>query len=61
MTSSGRFRVSSTYEARPQFDKHIVDEGFVANPEITRDPLIEADDVVVAEGSCERSGRTARS
>ena len=33
------------------FATHIVDEGFVGQPTITVTRLIEADDVVVAEGS----------
>ena len=36
---------------KEEFDKHIVDEGFVGHPQITISRLIEADDVVVAEGS----------
>lgn len=36
---------------KEEFDKHIVDEGFVANPAITVTRLTEGDDVVVAEGS----------
>jgi ketosteroid isomerase-like protein len=36
---------------RDEFAKHIVDEGFAGNPEIIVSRLLEADDVVVAEGS----------
>ena len=36
---------------KDDFAKHIVDDGFVGHPEITVSRLIEADDVVVAEGS----------
>jgi uncharacterized protein len=42
---------------REEFDKHIVDEGFVANPAISVARLIEEGDVVVAEGSV-RTQRT---
>ena len=33
------------------FERHIVDEGFTGAPEITVTRMIEADDVVVAEGA----------
>ena len=36
---------------REEFAKHIVDEGFTGNPEITVTRLIEEKDIVVAEGS----------
>jgi uncharacterized protein len=36
---------------KDDFAKHIVDDGFVGHPEITVSRLIDADDVVVAEGS----------
>ena len=36
---------------KEEFDKHIVDEGFIENPAITITRLMEDDDVVVAEGS----------
>src|SRR5262245_12449324 len=36
---------------KDEFAKHIVDEGFVGQPVITVNRLIEAGDVVVAEGS----------
>jgi len=36
---------------KDEFATHIVDEGFVGHPVIAVDRLIEADDVVVAEGS----------
>jgi len=42
---------------KPDFDKHIVDEGFVGRPEIDVTRLTEENDVVVAEGSV-RAGRT---
>src|SRR5262245_57267496 len=42
---------------KPDFDAHIVDEGFVGRPEITVTRLIEENDVVVAEGSV-KAGRT---
>ena len=36
---------------KDDFGKHIVDDGFAGQPEITVSRLIETDDVVVAEGS----------
>src|SRR5262245_51005078 len=36
---------------KDEFATHIVDEGFVGNPIINVSRLVEADDVVVAEGS----------
>lgn len=36
---------------KDEFEKHIVDKDFVANPAITVTRLTEGDDVVVAEGS----------
>ena len=33
------------------FERHIVDDGFTGSPEITVTRMIEADDVVVAEGT----------
>ena len=42
---------------KPEFDGHIVDEGFVANPAISVTRMIEAGDVVVAEGAV-RTERT---
>ena len=38
-------------QGRREFDKHIVDDGFVASPEITVTRMTEAGDLVVAEGS----------
>ena len=38
-------------QGKDEFDKHIVDDGFVAAPAIIVTRLTEADDVVVAEGS----------
>ena len=43
----GVFRV----RGKEEFDKHIVDEDFVASPAITVTRLTEGNDVVVAEGS----------
>ena len=37
--------------SKEEFEKHIVDEGFVGSPAITVTRLTEANDVVVAEGS----------
>lgn len=36
---------------KDEFAKHIVDEGFVGRPTITVTRMVEADDVVVAEGT----------
>ena len=36
---------------KDDFAKHIVDEGFMGNPVITVSRMLEADDVVVVEGS----------
>ena len=36
---------------KDEFAKHIVDEGFIGRPAITVLRLLEADDVVVAEGT----------
>ena len=49
----GAFRV----RGKEEFGEHIVDEGFVGNPEITITRMFEAADVVVAEGSV-RTQRT---
>lgn len=38
-------------QGKDDFAKHIVDEGFVGQPVITVNRLLEAGDVVVAEGS----------
>jgi len=38
-------------QGKEEFSKHIVDEGFVGQPLITVNRLLEAGDVVVAEGS----------
>ena len=38
-------------QGKDEFDKHIVDDGFVGRPAIIVTRLTEADDVVVAEGS----------
>ena len=37
-------------QGKEAFAKHIVDEGFAGSPEITVTRLLEADEVVVAEG-----------
>jgi ketosteroid isomerase-like protein len=49
----GMFRA----RGRQEFEKHIVDEGFRPNPEITVTRLIEDADVVIAEGRVQ-SART---
>jgi ketosteroid isomerase-like protein len=49
----GFFHIRGTGE----FAKHILEEGFAPNPEISVTRMIEADDVVVAEGAV-RARRT---
>jgi ketosteroid isomerase-like protein len=49
----GMFRI----QGKQAFDQHIVDAGFAGRPVITVSRLIEADDVVVAEGTV-RTERT---
>jgi ketosteroid isomerase-like protein len=44
-------------QGREGFERHVVDEGFTGHPEITVTRMIEAADVVVAEGSV-RAPRT---
>jgi ketosteroid isomerase-like protein len=44
-------------QGRDAFASHIVDEGFTGSPAITVTRLVEADDVVVAEGTV-RAPRT---
>ena len=44
-------------QGKDAFASHIVDEGFTGAPEITVTRVVEADDVVVAEGSV-RAPRT---
>jgi uncharacterized protein len=53
------WEIPGVFHARgkPDFDKHIVDEGFVGSPEIDVTRLTEENDVVIAEGSV-RAGRT---
>jgi ketosteroid isomerase-like protein len=38
-------------QGKDEFARHIVDEGFVGQPQITLSRVLEASDVVVAEGS----------
>lgn len=49
----GFFRV----RGKDEFNKHIVDEGFVGSPDIVVTRLLETDEIVFAEGSV----RTQRS
>lgn len=42
-------------QGKDDFARHIVDEGFVGQPQITVSRLLEAGDVVVAEGSVRAS------
>jgi uncharacterized protein len=45
---------------KQEFDRHIVDDGFVGSPSLTVSRLTEESDVVIAEGSVrtERTGGT---
>ena len=53
LTSDVEWEIPGAFHVRgiEEFDKHIVDDGFVGNPAITVTRLIEAADVVVAEGA----------
>lgn len=44
-------------QGKAEFSKHLVDEGFVGSPDITVSRMLEADEIVVAEGAV----RTQRS
>jgi ketosteroid isomerase-like protein len=59
LTDDVRWLIPGVFEVRGRdaFAGHIVDEGFTGSPEITVARFIEADDVVVAEGSV-RAPRT---
>jgi uncharacterized protein len=53
LTDDVEWLIPGAFHARGKemFDKHIEDEGFVGSPAIAVTRLLEADDVVVAEGS----------
>jgi ketosteroid isomerase-like protein len=53
LTEDVEWVIPGAFHARgkAEFSQHIVDEGFVGNPVITVSRMVEADDVVVAEGS----------
>ena len=53
LTDDVRWLIPGVFDVRGKdgFALHIVDEGFTGSPEITVTRLVEADDVVVAEGS----------
>jgi uncharacterized protein len=53
LTDDVEWQIPGVFHVRgkDEFAKHIVDEGFVANPAITVTRMTEANDVVVAEGS----------
>ena len=53
LTDDIEWQIPGAFHVRgkEEFDKHIVDEGFVGNPAITVTRLTEGNDVVVAEGS----------
>jgi ketosteroid isomerase-like protein len=53
LTDDVEWEVPGAFHARgkPEFGNHIVDEGFVANPEIALTRMTEEGDVVVAEGT----------
>ena len=59
LTDDVRWLVPGVFDVRGKdgFERHIVDEGFTDRPQITVTRLIEADDVVMAEGSV-RAPRT---
>ena len=59
LTDDARWLIPGVFDVRGKdgFERHIVDEGFADRPQITVTRLIEADDVVVAEGSV-RAPRT---
>jgi ketosteroid isomerase-like protein len=53
LTDDIEWQIPGAFHVRgkEEFDAHIVDEGFMANPTITVTRLTEGDNVVVAEGS----------
>jgi uncharacterized protein len=53
LTDDVEWEIPGAFHVRGKqaFDTHIVDDGFVANPEIIVTRMTEEDDVVVAEGS----------
>jgi uncharacterized protein len=53
LTNDVEWQIPGAFHIRgkEEFARHIVDEGFVANPAITVTRMTEGDDVVVAEGS----------
>lgn len=53
LTDDVRWWLPGAFDVRSkdEFAQHIVDEGFAGSPEITVTRMVEADDVVVAEGS----------
>lgn len=59
LTDDVEWRIPGAFHAtgKDDFDRHIVDDGFVGRPAITLTRLVEEDDVVVAEGSV-RTERT---
>lgn len=59
LTDDVRWLIPGVFDVRGKdgFARHIVDDGFTGSPEITITRLVEADDVVVAEGSV-RAPRT---
>jgi limonene-1,2-epoxide hydrolase len=59
LTTDVHWVIPGVFDVRGKeaFDRHIVDEGFTGSPEITITRLMEANDVVVAEGSV-RARRT---
>jgi ketosteroid isomerase-like protein len=52
LTDDVEWEIPGTFRIRgkDEFERHIVDEGFVGSPAITVTRLTEVDDVVVAEG-----------
>jgi uncharacterized protein len=59
LTDDVRWLIPGVFDVQGKdgFERHIVDDGFTGAPEITVTRLVEADDVVIAEGSV-RAPRT---
>jgi|SRR5687768_17938202 len=55
LTDDVTWEIPGAFQVRgkPAFERHIVDEGFVASPAITVSRMTEEADVVIAEGSVE--------
>ena len=62
LTDDVEWCIPGAFEIRgkEQFDKHIEGDDFVGSPVITVTRLIEAGDIVIAEGWWRQSARTGR-